>query len=63
MTPKELYDDPNITVITAPSFEKQVFERKRQRPADILANTISGVANSNHLGGLLVIGIEPKFDS
>ncbi len=57
MEPKQLFDKPDIGFFSLLYLEGQHFERKENRKPDVLADTISAFANTNHEGGLIVLGI------
>ncbi len=58
MNPKEVFDNPDVKLLTSGDLESQHFERKRQITADKLADAISGFSNKNKDGGLIIVGIE-----
>jgi len=58
MDPKQIFDNPDLDFFSSQYLEGQYFERKETRKPDMLSNTISAFANSNHEGGLLILGID-----
>jgi predicted HTH transcriptional regulator len=58
VSPKALFDRPDLALLCAKNIEGQYYERKSKRDPERLAETICGFANSNReYGGLLAVGI------
>jgi len=61
VSPKALFDSPDLKLLCAKDIEGQYYERKSKRDPARLAETICAFANSNREhGGLLAVGISDQ---